>query len=141
MGSRAGWIAIIVTAIVMYLIDFGYYTLFMADMGAAMVERFGAIAYRMDELNPVLYFIPTLVGVFFMHHYLTRGGGNSTGAWVRSGAFFWGMWSLLFGLWWNLTFRDIPMMETVMGLAHDVVWGGIAGALLSVISTRLGRTS
>jgi hypothetical protein len=141
MGSRSGWIAIIVTAIVMYLIDFGYYTMFMADMGNAMIERFGAIAYKMDEINPALYFIPTLIGVWFIHHYLTRGGDTSTGAWLRSGAFFWGMWALLFTLWWNLTFRGIPMMENVMGLVHDVIWGGIAGTLLSVLSKRLSRTA
>jgi hypothetical protein len=141
MGSRSGWIAIIITAIVMYLIDFGYYYFVMADMANTMTERFGAIAYSMDEINPALYFIPTLIGVWFMHHYLNRGGDNSTGAWARAGALFWGTWAVLFMLWWNLSFRGIPMMENVMGLAHDVIWGGIAGALLSVLSKRLSRTA
>lgn len=139
MLNRGMIIAIVATSIVMYLVDFVYYSFLMGDAMQAMVDRFGAVAYRPDEINPALYFIPQLIAVSLIAYVAQRGGERSVGAWAKTGLITYGMFAVLFVIWWNLTFRGIPMSENVFAVLHDALWGGIAGAVLAFISGRLSK--
>lgn len=140
MLNRGMILAIVATSVVMYMVDFVYYSFLMADAMKAMMDRFGAVVYKPEEINPILYLIPQVLAVTLIAYVAQRGGERSVGAWAKAGLITYGMFAVLFVIWWNLTFRGIPMSENIFSILHDTIWGGIAGALLAFISGKLSKT-
>ena len=122
---------------IMFLLGFGFYSLYYQDLMVSMQEQFPNVMN--EEPNFAIGLIMTIVQAFLLSMYFDKAGikdassGAVNGAWI-SGV----IWMVANGNMMAMT--KLTTMDTFMvDMGISIVMGAIAGAVMAVVMGRLSK--
>jgi hypothetical protein len=133
-------VSIIAAALVLYLLDWGYYTATMENMKAAMPEAYKA-ALNPNEANPAIWLIVELLGATLLWVVVGRDSSrpiNMKSA-AMSSALAYGLMSAMVGFYYIVMITDWPMQSEVINTIYAIVSGGIAGYVLAMVHNKMSK--
>lgn len=133
-------ISIVVTAIVLYVLDFIYYSATMAKMMEAMPAAYKA-AQNTTEPNPAIWLVMEFMAAILFWIIVGRDSSrpiNMKSA-AMSCAVVYGLVSAMMGFYMMVTIAGWQMQGEIINTAYSIVVGGIAGYVMSMVHNKLSK--
>lgn len=141
MQSTAAIVAILISSASQWIWNGIVHGFLLAQMERDAFAVYASVMHPEGQgPNMGLWFIPTVVGTWYLLHVLTRKPGPFTvkDAMV-AGIILTMVIDIIFNMSMYMYFANFPMQMTAIGMGMDVITGAIAGASLGFVYNRMAK--
>jgi len=132
-------VAIVAGAIVYWLLEGLMYGALLSGQMQDVMAVFGDIANNPEDGNMFVWFVPSLVATGVLM-FLGGKGGTSIGSMATAGAVLFGAVCFIMEFQMFIGIKGYPFMSwSIMAVGWEIVAGGIVGAVMGFIATKMNK--